>query len=350
MRIVVTGASGLLGAHVVRAAQSAGHEVRAVVRSSPGEALKDCNVPHAVADVLGGVDVLVAAFSGADTLVHCAAVFAYGRGEEEVSRVATLGTRNVLAAAKEAGVRRVVVTSSSVVFGYSIDPEAVDEGVGLADPAGQPDYVAAKIAQHRLALDQAEHLGIEVVFACPTLSIGGYAAVLGPSNALITTYLADPTRSTFDGGCNLVAADDIGRAHVILAERGEAGASYLLGSENLGWPDIHAMIGVLTGVGGPYLTLGRQGAALIARGGEALALLTGGQPASSTEQANMLGRYYWYSSERAAALGFAPKPAATALIEAVSWLAASKHISREVRATMRLADEVQQHRFASARQ
>ena len=346
MKIAVIGASGLIGGHVVRGGVARGHDMVAVGRATPAGSLAGLDVPFRIADVLGPPEPLVEGIADADVVVHCAANFSYGGDGGAIHLLATQGTEAVLRAAHEAGVRRVVVTSSSVVFGYSLDREPVDEARGLADSADQPAYVVAKIEQDRLALDLAGRLGLEVVLACPTMSVGGHATTLGPSNALITDYLADPTRTSFQGGCNIVSVRDVGVAHILLAERGTPGSHYLLGAENLLWTEIHAMIGVLAGVGGPHSAIGPGTARLITHLSEAWSVLSGARTSQTTEQAGMLGRYYWYRHERAAELGYAPMPAAAALIEAVSWLAASPHVPRAVRSGMRLADVVQQYRYA----
>jgi dihydroflavonol-4-reductase len=341
MKLAITGAAGLIGAHVTRAAIAAGHDATAVVRAAGrAEALDGVAARVVAADVLGPPEPLIEAFAGAEVVVHTAATFAYGGDGEALRRIAVKGTENVLDAAAEAGARRVVVTSSSVVFGYSDTETVIDESRGVADAAGQPGYVAAKIMQDRSALERAERLGLEVVLACPTMSVGGIATTLGPSNAMIVAYLADPTHSTFPGGCNVVAARDVGRGHILLAERGESGAHYLLGSENLRWSSLHALIGVLGGVGGPNMEIGRHAASLAARVQEGLALVAGRASLSTREEASMVGRYYWYDHGRASALGYRPMSAVAALAEAVSWLAASPHIGREVRARIHLSEAV----------
>ncbi|MBB4860621.1 dihydroflavonol-4-reductase [Novosphingobium chloroacetimidivorans] len=348
MKLAVTGAGGLIGANIVRVALARGHEAVALRR--PGgtrEALRGTEAVIVEADMLGASEAIVAACTGADAIVHCAATFAYGRDAHDLHRIAVDGTKAMLHAAKHAGVPRVVVTSSSVVFGYSEDRSIINESAGLADPAGQPAYVAAKIAQDLAALALAEKLGITLVLACPTMSVGATCSALGPSNGLIVAYLADRTRSTFLGGCNIVSAEDVGHGHVILAERGSASQHYLLGSGNLHWRDIHALISDFTGTGGPYCELGSGLSWLAASFEEGRALLAGEMPMTTREQAGMIGRYYWYDSARAAALGYAPRPARAALLEAVSWLVGSHHVARETRATLRLSDEVWQHRFAS---
>ncbi len=214
----------------------------------------------------------------------------------------------------------------------------------------EPRYVAAKIAQHRLAEELAERLDLDVRFACPTMTIGPTHSRLGPSNGLIVAYLVDPFGCTFPGGCNLVSARDVAAGHLLIAEHGTAGDSYLLGSQNLTWRDIHSTIAELAGVAPPRVELNHSLAFLAATGEEVRAAVGGHAPLSTREQAAMVGRYYWYSHAKAAALGFAPAPARQALVETISWLAASPHITREVRAGMRLANDIYRFRSTTVRQ
>jgi dihydroflavonol-4-reductase len=348
MKALVTGATGLIGAHIVRALLERGHDVRVLLRdASRRDALTGLPVDFAVADVTRAGPDLDAAVKGCDTVFHAAAHFAYtGFSEAALYDTAVSGTANVLEACARAGVRRVVVTSSSVVFAHASDGAPIDEIADLAPDDDEPPYVAAKIAQHRRALELADRLRLDLRLACPTMTLGPTHAGLGPSNGLIVAYLADPFGCTFPGGCNIVAARDIAVGHVLIAEHGARGESYLLGSENLTWRQIHTAIAELAGVAPPRIALNRTLTFLAATADELRATMAGRVALSTREQASMVGRYYWYSHAKAAALGYAPAPARNALIEAISWLAASPHITREVRAGMRLANDI--YRFRAA--
>lgn len=342
MKALVTGANGLIGLALVRALLQRGHDVRALLRDATrGEALAGV-AEHAMGDVLTGTG-LDAASEGCDVVFHTAALFAYGSNVPKLHALAVDGTENVLCAAERAGVNRVVVTSSSVVFGHSEAPEPISERQ-LIDAAGEAPYVAAKLSQHRRALELGQSLGLDVRLACPTMTIGPTTSRLGPSNGLIVAYLADPLGCTYPGGCNLVTARDVAHGHVLIAERGDAGESYLLGGENLTWQQIHTRIAALAGIAPPRLRLNRTLSYLAATAEELRAAYKHQQPHSTREQAGMVGRYYWYLHAKVAKLGYAPAPAQEALVGTLSWLAMSPHISREVRANMHLAAEVHQYR------
>jgi dihydroflavonol-4-reductase len=230
------------------------------------------------------------------------------------------------------------------VFGYSTQKTIIDETASTPDPNGEPGYVKAKVAQHHHALRIAAELGLDVRLACPTMTIGPTSTRLGPSNGTIIAYLADPVGSTYPGGCNLVSAHDVAAGHLAIANAGTAGESYLLGSGNMTWQQVHRMIAELAGVSPPRIQLNHTTAYLAAASEELRAALTGRTALSTREQASMIGRYYWYSHHKAATLGYAPSPVRDAMVQTLSWLARSPHVTREVRARMRLSPEIYRFR------
>lgn len=385
MRVAVTGATGLVGQHVVAAAARSGHDVVALLR--PGS--RD---PGALAR-LGpaerfGVELtdragLARALRGTDALVHCAAVYAYGSDRaDEVAQVNIDGTRTVLEAAAEAGVAKAVVTSSSVTCGSSAVPLARTEAdrLGAAgsahstgrgqpqartpevewaesegrgrtgsahstpgvDGAGEPApaYYASKVAQEEVALETGERHGIRVVLALPTVVLGGPFARLGPSNAIVLRYLLDPTRSTYAGGCNVVDARDVGAGHLVLLEHGTPGERYLLGGEDVTWRTLHTLVADLAGLPGPFAEVPAPTAWLASAAAEAWARLRGATPLSTREEAETVGRYYWYSSAKAAGLGYAARPTRAAVAASLAWLAIDPELPRWVREGLRLHADV----------
>lgn len=350
MKALVTGANGLIGAHLVRALLADGHQVRAFVRpTSDLRSLDGLEVDLAYGDVLRP-ETLEAAAKGCELLFHTAAVYTYrGQRLSRLKTIAVEGTLHAIEAAHKAGIRRMVFTSSSVVFGSSLRPTLRDESFKLGQEQAPP-YVGAKVAQDRAAFERAEARGLELIGVCPTICVGAHDYRLGPSNEVIVAYLKDPFKITYPGGGNVVSVSDVARGHLLAARSGTPGERYLLGSENLEWSTMHRMISELCGVQGPYVFTNHTGAYLAATADEVFSWLMRKPPTTSREQAKMVGRYYWYSHARAEALGYAPRPAQQALAEAISWLVSSTHISRGLRASLKLSPEIYAVRKARQQQ
>ena len=340
MTAVVTGATGLVGTQVCKALVESGRDVVAAVRNE-AQSPAGTEPRFARLDVQGS---LVKAMAGGTSVIHCAAVYTYDESrQDEVEQVNVEGTRNVVRAAAEAGVPRVVVTSSSVTAGSSADPVVRDESGRLGDEP-VPAYFASKVRQERVAFETGAEYGVEVVVACPTVVLGGPSRRLVPSNAILLRYLLDPTRSTYPGGCNIVSAGDVARGHVLLAEVGVPGERYLLGGENLSWRLLHATVADLAGVPGPYAEVPSSVAVAVAAASEYVASRLGSEPLATRDEALTIGRYYWYSHDKAAALGYSPGSSRQAVAEALAWLLASDHLPRWVREGLRPMAEVRSAR------
>ena len=340
MRALVTGATGIVGSNLVRALLAARHRVRVLVRASSDTcSLTGLAIDRYEGDVLRPDDLRPAA-AGCDVIFHAAALFAYwGHSAEDQSDLAVRGTRNILESAKQAGVERVVVTSSSVVLGSSATPRARDE-VATFDEPRPSAYVLSKLRQENVTFEIGDALGIDVVAVCPTLCVGPYDYRLSPSNAYIVNYLNDPFRSTFIGGCNIVSARDVAAGHVLAAERGKSGCRYVLGSENLDWHEVHRLISELAGTFGPSLVLNHTASYLAAMATEILARMSGTAPSATRDEARMSARYFWYDHKRIGLLGYAPMPARAALAEAIAWLLGRARVAESVAHALELSPEV----------
>ena len=159
MKALVTGANGLIGANVVRALLKRGYTVRAFVRAtSDRRSLEGLPIDWAVGDVMQ-YDTVRQACEGCDLVFHLAVKFAYwGISEKELRSVAWQGTTNVLQAAHETGIKRVVLTSSSVTMGASTKPVIRDESA-VPQFKDEPPYVRAKAEQERVSFHEASGLG-----------------------------------------------------------------------------------------------------------------------------------------------------------------------------------------------
>jgi dihydroflavonol-4-reductase len=347
VKALVTGATGLLGAHIVRALVEEGHSVRALTRASSDlSGLEGLPFERVIGDVLDA-ESLCRAANGCEVLFHAATSFTYwGERLDDLEATAVEGTRHALDAAAAAGLRKVVLTSSSVVFGYRDEPAVLDESAAISEDDGQPPYVVAKVRQDLAALEHARLRRLDLCIACPTMAVGPFSPTLGPSNAVILTYLADPFRLTYPGGCNIVSACDVGRGHVLLASVGRPGERYILGGENLEWEDVHRIVADLCGVEPPSVTAGHAALYIAAAAEELRAQISGRPPLTTRTQASMIGRYYWYSSAKARRAGYVARPPRNAIAEAVAWLVASRHVWRELRTRIHLHRDVYDERRA----
>lgn len=347
MIALVTGANGLIGANLCRALLKDGYEVRAFVRTSSDlSAIKDLSLAIVYGDVLQP-ETLLPAVAGCDVVFHAASVFSYwGITDDDLEKTAVDGVSNVLIAARTASVKRVVLTSSSVVFGSS-NYTAIRSETDAPDETSSPAYCLSKLHQERTALKLAADLDLDLVVVNPCMTVGPHDTKLSPSNGIIIAYLSDPFRTTFPGGCNIVSATDVARGHILAAEKGRRGECYLLGSENMEWSLIHRTVGELCGVSGPQFYANHTISFLAATAHEMWAQFSGTRPTTTREQAKMVGQFYWYSHAKAAdELGYAPGPARGALATAIASLVAGKHVSIPLRQTLSLGREVYDARAA----
>ncbi|MBC7794752.1 MAG: NAD-dependent epimerase/dehydratase family protein [Clostridia bacterium] len=342
MRALVTGANGLLGSNLVRELITRGHEARAMVRrTSNVEGLAGLDTSMVYGDVRN-IDELTRAAEGCDVIFHTAAVFSYwGYTREVMMETAKGGVTNALDAAKAAGSKRVVLTSSTAVFGGSDGPKVLDEHAALVE-VGVPDYFASKAIQERVALEHAAKVGVELVVANPSLFVGSYDYRPSASLATITGYLGDPLKITYPGGVNIIHAGDVAIGHILLAERGEPNEHYVIAAENVTWREVHDTISELCGVPKPRIKVTRTPALAAASLMELAAKITRKAPLATRALAEQTGRYFWYSNAKIARLGFLPRSMRQTLTQTIAWLLVSPHLTNKQRAKLRPHDDVLQ--------
>lgn len=343
VKALVTGANGLLGCNLVRELLAAGHEVRAMVRrTSKLQGLEGIPCTLVYGDVRDAAEVLAAA-EGCEVIFHCAAVFAYwGYDRDAMMETAKKGSANVLDAAKAVGARRVVMTSSTAVFGGSDGAKVLDERAPIVGE-GVPDYFLSKALQEEGAREHAASIGVDIVFANPSVFIGPHDHRPSASLNTVTGYLTDPFKLTYPGGVSVVHAADIARGHILLADRGITGERHILAAENVTWRDMHETLAELAGVPKPRITIQRGPAIVAATLMELGAKLTKKEPLATVDLARQTGRYFWYSNAKIARLGWSPRSMRVTLTQTLAWLlAASPHFTDKQRAKLSPHEDVLQ--------
>lgn len=314
----MTGASGLIGSHVMAALRARGYEPRAFSRQLPPERA------GAVERVHGDVrdrEALRAAMRGCDAVVHVAAVYSYARADsDEMLATNVRGTRNVLDAAASEGIRRVVVTSSAATCG-PVPGRAADERDQAPAWELEVPYKRSKLAAERFALERAA-AGQDVVVVNPTTTVGRDDRRPTPSGRMVRDILERRIRGYIaSGGLNVVAAEDVALGHVLALERGRSGQRYLLGGENLPMAQLFALIAGLGGVPAPRVAVPYPLALAAATATDALARSLGREPSLLVLDEVRLARcpMYFSSAKAQRELGYESRGAREALQPAVDW-------------------------------
>jgi dihydroflavonol-4-reductase len=306
VRVLVTGATGFLGAAICRELLARGHAVRALVRPASGLAgLEGVAVEVARGDVLDAASVK-AALADRDAVVHTAGLPRIGRGAREVLDVNVRGVEVVLGAALEARVARAVLTSSVSAGGGTRTPVLLDESVpGNAEALGIA-YFVSKLRGERAGLALAGR-GLPLVVLRP-------AVVLGPgdthrSSAEIVVGIARRRLPGWiEGGTSYCDVRDVARGHAEALERGGAGEVYILGGHNLRVSEMVARVAGIAGVPPPRrmpFAIAWAGAVLQ----EARARARGREAAMNRELVRAARLFTFVSSAKAEReLGYAIRP------------------------------------------
>jgi dihydroflavonol-4-reductase len=279
-KVLVTGAAGFIGSHVTRLAVEAGHEVRAL--HLPGEDLRnlaglDCE--KFPGDVTDG-EAMRRATRGRDQVFHLAAIYAlWTRNPRRLWQVNVDGTRTVLEAARENGVRRAVVTSSIARFGgQGRRSDGKFRRASESSPFSLPMdlYARSKAAAHEVALQMNGVL--EVVLVAPTGPIGPGDVGPTPTGRLLAAVLGLPVVVVTDTVSNFADVRDMARGHLLAAEKGRPGECYLLGHEDVALADLARRALALLGRKRRVVVASSRLTRLAARAAVAAAELTGNPP------------------------------------------------------------------------
>jgi dihydroflavonol-4-reductase len=316
MRVLLTGATGFLGSHVARALVASGHGVRALARAgSSKDLLADVPELDWVTGDLLDVGSLRAAAAGCEAVVHAAAMVDFSPKRAARQREINVeGTRHVLEAARAAGVRRFVHTSSVAAVGRPHEGGVADEDTRYDWPIGL-GYNETKRDAERL-VRRAE--GLETVCVNPALVFGPgetYKRTL-PLFRLVKWGLLPVVPP---GGTTLCDVRDVAAAHVAALTMGEPGARYILGGPHVSFRQLATTIAEVTEGARPLVEL-PPGLLRAAALPVAALSRVGVRLPFSAANLSYLSNHGYYSSARAeAALGYHTRDAAETLGDAARW-------------------------------
>jgi dihydroflavonol-4-reductase len=320
---LVTGGTGFLGAHVVRALLARGREVRCLVRTgTPRDNLDGLPVEIAAGD-LNDPASLARACAGADIVYHVAADYRlFARDPREIYRTNVDGTRALLRAASDAGVTRFVHTSSVGALGLTADGSPADETtpVTLEDVVGH--YKRSKFLAEREA-EAAARAGLPVVIVNPSTPIGEYDIKPTPTGQIVSDFLARRMPAYVRTGLNLVDAKDVAEGHLLAAERGRVGEKYILGHRNMTLKEMLDALAAITGLAAPRVRVPHAVPLVVGAIDTALARWTGRVPRVPLEAVRMSRKTMYFDSSKAVReLGLPQTDVTLALGRAVEWFRA----------------------------
>jgi len=321
---LITGATGFVGSAVARAAASAGHELRLLVR--PGGDRR--NLAGLAAELLEG-DLtdsasLARSVAGCRYLFHVAADYRlWVPDPDTMMAVNVAGTRALFLAAQAAGVERIVYCSSVAALGLTGTDAPADETTPVHADKIVGVYKQSKYQAEQAVLALVREAALPAVIVNPSTPVGPRDVKPTPTGKMIRDAAAGRMPAYVDTGLNIVHVDDVAGGHMLALEKGRVGERYILGGEDFSLGDLFAEIAAVAGLRPPSVRLPIGPLMPVALVCEFLARF-GVEPVVTRETLAMARKKMFFSSAKARAeLGYAPRPARQAIEDAVAWFRAN---------------------------
>ncbi|MCI0408230.1 MAG: NAD-dependent epimerase/dehydratase family protein [Acidobacteria bacterium] len=319
MRVFVTGATGFVGWHLVEALLARGDEVRCLARPASAALLDPSKTEVTLGD-LTNFDSLRRGLAGIEAVYHCAADYRLYVADPEAMYAANVeGTRNILRAAAEAGVQRVVYTSTVGALGLNADASPADEQtpVGLSDMVGH--YKRSKFLAERVAEEWVSK-GLPLVIVNPSTPVGERDIKPTATGRMILDFLRGRIPVYVDTGLNLVDVRDVAAGHILAMERGRIGEKYILGHKDMSLKAILDSLSSIAGLPSPRLRVPHWLPLAVAAADTALARVRGGKPRFELDAVRLSRKKMFFDSGKAVRdLGLPQTPVEEALGRAVRW-------------------------------
>ncbi len=326
MTTLVTGAAGFLGSHVARQLVARGDDVRVLVRaSSSNRAISDLSLEYVTGDLRDAAS-LERAMNGVQRVFHVAADYRlWAKHPQDIYDSNVGGTKNLLEAAKRAGVGQLIYTSTVATIAVE-RPELPNEFTETKLEQMIGHYKRSKWMAEQEVLKAAKE-GMPVIVAMPTTPVGPWDWKPTPTGKIILDFLNGKMPGYVETGLNFVGVEECAAGHLLVSEKGKIGERYLLGAENLTLKEVLDTLAKITGLRAPGMKIPHGVALGVAYVESAFSRLTGKEPGIPVEGVKIARHKMFVDASRARReLGFQPGPVAAALERAVRWYQANGYV------------------------
>ncbi|AFZ53390.1 hopanoid-associated sugar epimerase [Cyanobacterium aponinum] len=319
-RVFVTGATGFVGANLVRLLLQENYQVRALVRKNADLT----NVKNLDIELVEGSlndENLYNKMIGCDYLFHVAALYSlWSKDKELLYQTNVLGTKNVFHAARKANIKRTIYTSSVAAIGVRKDGVLADEN--YQSPV---ENLIGNYKKSKYYAEQEAHLAIksgqDIVIVNPSTPIGAYDLKPTPTGEIIVRFLRGKMPGFVNTGLNFIDVQDVAKGHILALEKGKTGERYILGNQNLTLAEFLDKLARIANKSAPKVKFPVWFPLAVAYLDEYVLSKLGKNPSVAVEAVKMSSQYMFYNSQKAVKeLGLPQTDIDKAIRDAVNWL------------------------------
>ena len=329
MKTLVTGSTGFLGSSVLRELINDGREVKALIRKGTSKKnITGLDVEIAYGD-LRDIESIRSALNGCDILYHVAAYYSlWDRNKQLSHEINVKGTRNILRAAKEKDLKKIVYTSTVGCIGLNEDTTPATENTFFNKNTLSNDYKKSKYQAEQVALEFARG-GLPVVIVNPSTPVGPRDIKPTPTGKIILDFMNREMPAYIDTGLNLIDVKDCARGHILAELKGIPGDRYILGNQNMTLLEILTTLEKITGLKAPRIKMPFWVALSAGWACEMVANHLTGKPPSIPLAGVKMAKYFMYfdSSKAVNKLGLAQNPVENALRKSVDWFKENNYLT-----------------------
>jgi dihydroflavonol-4-reductase len=329
MKTLITGSTGFLGSAIIRELLDDGREVKALIREGTStENIEGLDIEIAYGD-LRDIESIRSALNDCNFLYHAAAYYSLWALEKQlIYEINVEGTRNILRAAEEKGLEKIVYTSTVGCIGLNDDTTPATEDTFFNTNTLSNDYKKSKYQAEQVALEFARS-GLPVVIVNPSTPVGPRDIKPTPTGKIILDFLNRKIPAYLDTGLNLIDVKDCARGHILAEKNGIPGERYILGNQNMSLFDILFTLEEITGLKAPRIKMPFWVALSAGWACEMVSNHITLKPPVVPLAGVKMAKYFMYfdSSKAINNLGLAQNPVENALRQSVDWFKENNYLN-----------------------